>query len=698
MPIKVLAMARESLAFLVVVACTATSSAAEEGIHWAPSLDIAKQASAQYRVPVMIHFYGDNCLPCRTLDQRVMNQKQAIETLNKYFICVQINATASQENMEVAASYNVHSWPTDVFLSPDGATLFQGVCPQELKNYIGVLQNVAIMNRDRNLMVAANNASQQKTQSNLQQNYAGTQTPPAFSPNSNPQASGANLPAMAGSPAASASQPVGAGLVGAAGAQGVAANSYVPGQVGPAVQTAMAAPQNAASTPNPNSQGPRRSLLPPPDQMGAYTSDEQPMAGRAKNNYAAAPAASVQSGPLTMNQQPTPITTGMQQPIVHSTMAMRTSEIQQGLQQQTNALPPRNTVGQVVTPASNQAGTPMIPPDVVSSMPTMTSNRASMPAVTPTIRPASTPVRNTNGTVTVENPFYRETDAYGSPKQGAVAQDTTWEKTPPAAEVAPAPVATSRPQADAMQAAPADVLPMTRETLASTPSTPAVAPRTIEFDLPPTPSETQPLTLELSPGGQIAEEVTEQVPSEPEVTFHARSTTASVDQGPASTPKLEAKLASTDNVVPNPEVVLPSAPMGPGLIEEVTPALEGYCPIALVTNNPPQWKDGKEEFAVRHRGRVYWMSSAEAKKAFLAGADKATPLASGYDPLILLEEGRLVEGDIRFGLFEEVSGTYMLFASAEAKQRFWDDFDRYSRALDTLIKRARHQEQAKAAQ
>ncbi|MEM8736721.1 MAG: hypothetical protein AAGG44_20995, partial [Planctomycetota bacterium] len=107
---------------------------------------------------------------------------------------------------------------------------------------------------------------------------------------------------------------------------------------------------------------------------------------------------------------------------------------------------------------------------------------------------------------------------------------------------------------------------------------------------------------------------------------------------------------------------------------------------------PPQWKDGKEEFAVRHRGRVYWMSSAEAKEAFLAAPDKATPLASGYDPLVLLEEGRLMEGDIRFGLFEEVSGTYMLFASAEAKQRFWDDFDRYSRALDTLVKRARKQE------
>ena len=130
--------------------CGATFAQSE--IRWAPDLATARRAAAQFQVPVLIHFYGDNCLPCKTLEQRVFSQDPVVNTLNKFFISVRINA--SQERA-VAAEYQVHSWPTDVFVSPDGKLLHQGVCKQDVSGYMEVLHNVAVSNRDRNTMLAA---------------------------------------------------------------------------------------------------------------------------------------------------------------------------------------------------------------------------------------------------------------------------------------------------------------------------------------------------------------------------------------------------------------------------------------------------------------------------------------------------------------------------------------------------------------
>jgi hypothetical protein len=81
------------------------------------------------------------------------------------------------------------------------------------------------------------------------------------------------------------------------------------------------------------------------------------------------------------------------------------------------------------------------------------------------------------------------------------------------------------------------------------------------------------------------------------------------------------------------------------------------------------------------------MSTREAMEQFLAAPDEASPTLSGYDPYLLLEEGRLVAGSIEFGLHEENSDTYMLFASAETKQKYWGDFSRYSKALRALVQK-----------
>jgi YHS domain-containing protein len=137
------------IALLCGIALSAGGDASQ--IRWAPDLVAAREASAKFKVPMLVHFYGDACLPCKTLEQRVFSQPEVVGTLNKYFICVSVNATRQPG---VASEFAVHSWPTDVFISPDGEILFRGICPQDPRTYMGILNSVAVMNRDRNLLVA----------------------------------------------------------------------------------------------------------------------------------------------------------------------------------------------------------------------------------------------------------------------------------------------------------------------------------------------------------------------------------------------------------------------------------------------------------------------------------------------------------------------------------------------------------------
>ncbi len=152
-------------------------------IKWAPDLATARRASAQFRVPLMVHFYGDGCLPCRTLEKNVFANPEVVQVLNKFFICVSINGTRDRNAM---SEFEIHSYPTDVFLSPVGEKLHQGTCPQDVKEYLGVLERVAVMNRDNNAIAAAQRTqnagsiAQQTSMPNTVNPQVPTLPPPGF--------------------------------------------------------------------------------------------------------------------------------------------------------------------------------------------------------------------------------------------------------------------------------------------------------------------------------------------------------------------------------------------------------------------------------------------------------------------------------------------------------------------------------------
>ena len=502
----------------------------------------------QYKVPLLVHFYGDNCLPCKTLEQRVLSDKEVIRILNKFFICVRINATQSRTQ---AAQFQVHSWPTDVFVSPDGKTLYQGVCPQDLRSYIGVLENVAVMNRDRNVKLAAQEPVQPADSIAQQTSNVGT------SSNMAPQ-----LP------------PPGANLV---------TSSTTPSFYDETQTTSL---QELQATPEP-----RR-------RCARWTLTCQRAASKYHGQHAVPESAAGRSRESRICYQPTrcygtPPRAGRTHNSTHG--VRRTwpgkwwaSAYPKPIRLHRAAAPNANLANSIHRFDSNAATEERTigGGDAVGGVATQSDR----------VRPSAA----LQAGAFVNNPYYREP----GPRMNAEARTEI-------ANVAEA--SGQQPQPAAEQ--------------------PAVS------------------------SGQD---------------FLPRSSSPSQSKSAVPAQLAAAKVQAS----PEPKEKPPTA----------EPAIGGFCPVALMS---AQWVDGEPQFAVRHRGRIYWLSSQEAQEKFLRSPDECSPMLSGYDPMIFLAEGRMVEGSIEFGLHERVGGSNLFFVSEESKKQYEQDYDRHTKALMVFIEQAK---------
>lgn len=615
------ALSSRSAIALLLLALVGSHAVGQEEIRWAPDIDSAKRASAQFKVPLLVHFYGDNCLPCRTLEERVYTKPELIQTLNKYFICVKINATQSPN---VASEYGVHSWPSDVFLSPDGEALFQGVCQQDLTGYLSTLQSVAVRNRDRNLMVAAQQQTQAANQqvagtANLNSHSmfaAGTNGATANAVQNAAQQIQSNLNTSAQQTSqATMDQLATARQMLAAQAntlQGNAQNAAANAQESVAQQTARASAQLHESV-----QSTVHGLAAKADAFHPRNQSTE---------MAMPPLPDVTTGPLAMGSQPKSITAAISEQATQ--VVGNATPVSNNVNGQ---LPPPASVGQTRGPISPTAGRGTAPMQSFAAMPTMNTNVTGKPsAVVPTFKTASTSV-SVQDSQRVSNPFYNESNANGAAMGGDV-QNSLMQSTTDLAE--------------------ATQLESPSDTASPSAGTRAVPAKLASTQLKPSQLDLTSSTSDANAGKIQPEDI-------------------QVEEKPAAKSVVDVMAETVDSAVSQ---------------SKSAPALEGYCPVALSSES--QWVEGDPKFAVKHRGKVYWMSSQSAMDTFLAKPDASAPILSGYDPLILLEEGRLVEGSIQYGLHEQVSGTYLLFTSAEGKQKYWNDFDRYSKALKALLLKA----------
>jgi YHS domain-containing protein/thiol-disulfide isomerase/thioredoxin len=120
--------------------------AAEE--VWRSSYDAALNEALATKRPLLIHFYGQQCPPCRRMEREVLHQPDVVALLKDRFVAVKIDAgsAGNPEAARLVPRFGVHGLPCDVILDPmSGKVLSQSEGFQDLSRY----QTAAVRARSR---------------------------------------------------------------------------------------------------------------------------------------------------------------------------------------------------------------------------------------------------------------------------------------------------------------------------------------------------------------------------------------------------------------------------------------------------------------------------------------------------------------------------------------------------------------------
>jgi len=139
------------------------ANASEREISWTDDYEGAMQRAASANSVVLLHFYGDNCPPCKLLDKKTFHDPALVSTINEHLVAVKINANRRDD---LAHKYKVTRWPTDVYLFSNGDEIYRGVSNTDPAVYCKTIERVALRHRDwsveRNAIAKAKEKRQDK--------------------------------------------------------------------------------------------------------------------------------------------------------------------------------------------------------------------------------------------------------------------------------------------------------------------------------------------------------------------------------------------------------------------------------------------------------------------------------------------------------------------------------------------------------
>jgi len=100
------------------------AAAQQVGIQWENDFETAKARAAAENKPLLLHFYGDYCPPCKLMERDVFPDLKVGEKMNAGFVAVKINVT---QQTPLSSAYGIRSMPTDIYLLPNGEELHRRV-------------------------------------------------------------------------------------------------------------------------------------------------------------------------------------------------------------------------------------------------------------------------------------------------------------------------------------------------------------------------------------------------------------------------------------------------------------------------------------------------------------------------------------------------------------------------------------------
>lgn len=120
----------------------------------------------------------------------------------------------------------------------------------------------------------------------------------------------------------------------------------------------------------------------------------------------------------------------------------------------------------------------------------------------------------------------------------------------------------------------------------------------------------------------------------------------------------------------------PLAGSGERATSQAPVALEGYCPVSVLTMR--QWVKGNPALRVVYDGRTYLFANEQGKRMFEADPAKYIPALGGDCVVALVTMGQRVKGDVHHSA--TYNGRLFLFSKVEGKQMFLADPARYANA------------------
>jgi len=112
-------------------------------------------------------------------------------------------------------------------------------------------------------------------------------------------------------------------------------------------------------------------------------------------------------------------------------------------------------------------------------------------------------------------------------------------------------------------------------------------------------------------------------------------------------------------------------------------AFDGFCPISL--QQAQKWVRGNKTYGAIHRGRTYLFVGEAERQKFLAAPDAYSPVFSGNDPVMMLDENVQVAGSRKFGC--SYQGAFYLFSSKDTMDRFAKQPVQYSTGVRQAMNR-----------
>ncbi len=120
----------------LMLACVAggpISAGDSSGPVWMTDFYAAEKLSRSQGKPLIVHFYGNNCGPCRQMDRETLYTPEVTRELEQGHIAVKVNIS---QHPELQQKYDIDAIPSDLFVAPDGKVLFHAQGFQSKGTYL----------------------------------------------------------------------------------------------------------------------------------------------------------------------------------------------------------------------------------------------------------------------------------------------------------------------------------------------------------------------------------------------------------------------------------------------------------------------------------------------------------------------------------------------------------------------------------